>query len=149
MPIACPKCNHQLPQVETLEYRFCPYCGVEIPAEPKKLDDTFQTIPPDLTAERQQKSKQDVDPEIREVDIGPSIQKTQEPKPRPKRDRPKINPPATPPPPSFLRTRPEEKDSTPIHDYREPAAKNRKRILIITLALIALLILLIGGYFTF
>ncbi len=37
MDLSCPKCSKQLPEVETLKYRFCPHCGAEIAAEPKKL----------------------------------------------------------------------------------------------------------------
>ena len=49
MDPSCPKCSKQLPEVETLKYRFCPHCGAEIPAEAGELDNAFLTRPPDLS----------------------------------------------------------------------------------------------------
>ena len=36
MKPSCPQCNQQLPEVEMVEYRFCPHCGAEIAAEPRQ-----------------------------------------------------------------------------------------------------------------
>ena len=56
MELACPKCSRQLPEVETLKYRFCPHCGAEIAVDPEKHAEAFLTIPPGL-APRQPKLK--------------------------------------------------------------------------------------------
>jgi hypothetical protein len=36
MKPSCPKCNQQLPKVETVDYRFCPHCGADLEAEPRQ-----------------------------------------------------------------------------------------------------------------
>lgn len=36
MELTCPQCNQQLPDVETVQYRFCPHCGAELAAEPQQ-----------------------------------------------------------------------------------------------------------------
>ena len=48
MEPSCPKCNKPLPEVEALEFRFCPHCGAEIAVDPEKREEAFVTIPPGL-----------------------------------------------------------------------------------------------------
>jgi len=114
MPIDCPKCSKQLPEVETLKYRFCPHCGAEIAAAPKKLADASLTIPPDLAP-----------------------------------PHPKLKPPDIPPPSSFFRTPSEPIKPPPQDIHKQPPAKNRNKIIIAVLISLAVVILIIGGLFTF
>ena len=151
MPISCPKCIKQLPEVETLKYRFCPHCGAEIPAEPSKLDNALLTIPPDLS-ERQSKQTADVlNPSTDEnVSTTRSFNdQTIEPQPMAKRSRPKINPPATPPPSSFFRISPEKEEPPPPDSKQQPPAKSRRNVIIAILILLVVVILIMGGIFTF
>ena len=151
MPISCPKCSKQLPEVETLKYRFCPHCGAEIPAEPKKLDNASLTIPPDLS-ERQPKQSADVlSPQTDEnVSTTRSFNdQTIIPQTVVKRSRPKINPPDTPPPSGFFRSSPEKKEPPPPDLKQQPPAKSRRNIIIAILILLVVVILIMGGIFTF
>jgi DNA-directed RNA polymerase subunit RPC12/RpoP len=150
MDLSCPKCSKQLPEVETLEYRFCPHCGAEIPARPKKLEGAFQTLPPDLASKPQKKRPERLKPDISETasNISPATHQTIEPSPMTKRSRPKIKPPVTPPPPSFFRMRPEKKPPAPEDIKAQPSTKSRN-IIIAALVLLAVIILVLGGFFTF
>lgn len=159
MPTSCPKCSRDLPEVETLKYRFCPHCGAEFAAAPDKLDPAMLTIPPDLS---EQQSRQ------RAVVLGPQPDQnvsetnafndqTVEPSPVVKRSRPKISPPDTPPPPSFFRVSAAKKtNSNPSADEippkkvikKQPPAKKRT-VIIITLIILAIIIVVLGGLFTF
>jgi DNA-directed RNA polymerase subunit RPC12/RpoP len=159
MPISCPKCSKQLPAVETLKYRFCPHCGAEIPAEPKKLDNVLLTIPPDLS-KRQPKQMADVlSPQ---TDENASTTKsfndqTIEPQQMVKRSRPKINPPDTPPPSSFFRISSAEKTHSISSGEKVPPKKVIKKqsptktrsSIIVILVILAIIILVLGGLFTF
>ena len=148
-----------LPEVENLEYRFCPGCGTEISAEPKKLDDAFQTIPPDLSAQSpgQKITTSDPDPGLNAIRKENLNDKTIVPQPMTKLRQPHLKPPDTPPPPGFHRTRSIEKPHLPRSEKNAPpkriihkrsAAKNRN-ILIVSLVVLALIILVLGGLFTF
>jgi DNA-directed RNA polymerase subunit RPC12/RpoP len=114
MDLSCPKCSKQLPEVETLKYRFCPHCGAEIAAAPKKLEDAFLTIAPDLAP-----------------------------------PQPKLKPPEIPPPSSFFRTPSEPIKPPPQDIHKQPPTKNRNKIIIAVLISLAVVILIIGGLFTF
>jgi DNA-directed RNA polymerase subunit RPC12/RpoP len=151
MNLSCPKCSKQLPQVETLQYRFCPHCGAEIPAEPKRLDEAFHTIPPDLNARRSKKIPKGPSPAATGiVNVArPSIGQTIEPNRINERSRPKIQPPATPPPASFFRVSPEKKIPAPKDIQQQPAAHNRNRIIVAVLILLAVIIMVVGGFLTF
>jgi hypothetical protein len=127
MKPSCPKCNQQLPEVETVEYRFCPHCGAEIAAERQQPDDADLTIPPDP------------------------------PRPQANRQQLILKPPDTPPPDSFYRT-PADKNTPLFHSGEKGAAKKdiekqrpakNRKIIIAVLIVLALIILLLGGLFTF
>jgi DNA-directed RNA polymerase subunit RPC12/RpoP len=150
MDLSCPKCSRQLPKVETLEYRFCPHCGAEIPAKPKKLERAFQTLPPDLAAEAHKKRPERSTPDASDPasTISPANHQTIEPSPMTKRSRPKIKPPVTAPPPSFFRMSPEKKPPAPEDIKTQPATKSRN-IIIVALIILAVIILVLGGFFTF
>jgi DNA-directed RNA polymerase subunit RPC12/RpoP len=151
MPISCPKCHNSLPEVETLKYRFCPHCGTEIPAKPKKLDNALLTIPPDLS-ERQPKQLADVlsPPTDENASTTRSFNdQTIEPQLVVKRSRPKINPPDTPPPASFFRISPEKKEPPPPDLKQQLPAKSHRNIIIAILILLVVVILIMGGIFTF
>lgn len=159
MQLTCPQCNMPLPEVETLEYRFCPGCGAEIPAKSETLDEAFQTIPPDLSAQRTQQKSNASDSET-----GPNVKfveklndKTSAPQSMAKSRRPELKPPNTPPPTSFHRirsvetfqsTRSEGKAPPEQIIQKRPSAKYRN-IIIAGLIVLALIILLLGGLFTF
>ena len=151
MPIFCPKCSKQLPEVETLKYRFCPHCGAEIPADPGELDNAFLTMPPDLS-ERQPKRTADIlsPPTDGNGSTTKSFNdQTVEPQPLVKRTRPKIRPPDTPPPSSFFRISPEKKEPPPPDPKQQPPAKSRRNVMIAILISLVVVILILGGIFTF
>ena len=158
MDLSCPKCSKQLPEVETLKYRFCPHCGAEIPAEPKKLDNAFLTIPPDLS-KRQPKTTAAVVSPPTDINGSTTISfddQTIEPQPVIKRPRPKINPPDTPPPSSFFRISPAEKTNSIRSGEKVPPKKvikkqspTKTRNIIAALVILAIIILVLGGLFTF
>jgi len=159
MELTCPKCSMQLPEVETLEYRFCPGCGAEISAKPKKLDEAFQTIPPDLPAQKPQQT-----PDVLDSETGRKVisnkkfnDKTIAPQPMDKLRQPELKAPDTPPPSSFFRISSAEKppsisseEKVPPQQIiqKRPPTKNRK-IIIATLVMLVLIILVLGGLFTF
>ena len=159
MPISCPKCSKQLPEVETLKYRFCPHCGAEIPADPGELDNAFLTMPPDLS-KRQPKRTADILSPC--TDENGSTTKsfndqTVEPQPLVKRPRPKIKPPDTPPPSSFFRISPAEKthsirpgeEAPPKKAVKIQSPTKTRNIIIATLFILVIIILVLGGLFTF
>jgi len=151
MPTSCPKCSKQLPEVETLKYRFCPHCGAEIPAASRKLDDAFLTIPPDLSKRQPKRTADDWSPQ---TDENGSTTKsfddqTIEPQPVIKRPRPEIKPPDTPPPSGFFRSSPEKKEPPPPDPKQQPPAKSRRNVIIAILILMVVVILIMGGIFTF
>jgi len=160
MPIACPKCSMQLPEMENLEYRFCPGCGAEISAKPKRLDEAFLTIPPELPAQKPKQTPKALGPETDQKVIfsGKLDDRTITPQSMDKLKQPALKPPGTPPPSSFYRISSVEKphypgasEKTPPKKYirKPPPAQNRKKIIIATLAVLALIILVLGGLFTF
>ncbi|NOQ18947.1 MAG: hypothetical protein GQ571_03145 [Desulfobacterales bacterium] len=159
MDLICPKCSMQLPEVETLEYRFCPKCGAEISAEPKKLDEAFQTIPPDLPAQQPKQTPKVLDSATGQKVIftGKFNDKTIEPRPMAKLPQPKINPPDTPPPSSFFHISSAEKTHSISSGEKVPPKKAIKKqsptksrnIIIATLVILAVIILVLGGLFTF
>ncbi len=160
MDLSCPKCSMPLPEVETLEYRFCPGCGAEISAKPKRLDEAFQTIPPDFTAQQPEQTPGILDSETDHKVIlnGKFNDKTLAPKPMTRLRQSELKPPNTPPPSSFFRISSAEKprpagssEKAPQKKdiRRPPPAQNQKKIIIAALVVLALIILLLGGLFTF
>ena len=162
MPITCPQCSLQLPEVENLEYRFCPGCGAEISVEPQRLDEAPHTIPPDLSAQRpeQKSSVSDSKTDQHAIFTETFNDKTIAPQSMPKLQQPELKPPDTPPPASFYRSSPVspvEKQHPPRSEEKVPpkpamqkqsSARNRN-IIIAGLIILALIILVLGGLFTF
>jgi hypothetical protein len=166
MDLTCPTCRQQLPEVETLNYRFCPHCGAEIDAEPRPLDEAFLTIPPEpstppVGAEPQGPGPA---PETKTAADGQFEDQTVAPQPIIPKNRPQIRPPVEPPPPGFFRRPSSAPDpSPPIPQKRrakkvhppppkppeKPAAKNHQKFIIAVLIILALVILILGGIFTF
>jgi len=158
MDQTCPKCSMKLPEMETLEYRFCPGCGTEISATPEQLDETLQTIPPDLSMQ-QPGLPGDLEPKIGKKDIFTQKfnDKTIAPHSRDRSQQPGLKPPNTPPPAGFFRKRAAENPNS-IGSAKEvppkkviqkqSSAKNRKTIIAIIIIL-AVILLVLGGLFTF
>ena len=160
MEITCPECNMQLPEVENLEFRFCPGCGAEISAEPERLDEAFQTIPPDLSAQPPEQT-----PSVLDSETGPKSIRNEKfndttivPQSAATLRQPELKPPDTPPPSSFHRVssikkphpiRSEAKAPPKKDIQKPPPAQNHKKIIIAALAILALIILVLGGLFTF
>ncbi len=153
METACPKCNRQLPEVETLKYRFCPHCGAEIAVDPEKHEEAFLTIPPGLVPrqpkQRTKNSNLDTETGKKPALAGRFNDPTIEPPPMASRPRPKLKPPDTPPPASFFRTPSETIKPHPQDIHVQPPTKNRNKIIIAVLISLAVIILIIGGLFTF
>lgn len=157
--MTCPECGMKLPEVETLEYRFCPGCGAQIPVKPERLDETYQTIPPDLKEQQRRQSPGDLEPEkgkkenfTRKID-----DRTISPQPISSLKKPELKPPNTPPPDSYFRQRASDAPNSIHLEEKVPPeqvvqklapAKNR-RIIIVLLIVLAFIILLLGGLFTF
>lgn len=153
MALSCPKCSKQLPEVETLEYRFCPHCGVEIPVEAKKLDEAYLTFPPDLASQKSQKTPNGLYPETgkKVTLIRQFNDQTIKSLPLTRQAQPKIKPPDTPPPDSFLRASSSQiAPSTKTKDIKkQPPAKTRNKVIIAILVFVAVAILILGGLYTF
>jgi hypothetical protein len=159
MEPSCPKCNTPLPRVETVEYRFCPHCGAEIAAERKQLDDAYSTIPPDSPPPPSDQQPVDLsrETEKKTAVTGPHNDQTGKPQPMGSRQQLNLKPPDTSPPASFFRT-PSDKNTAMFHSEKKDApqrviekqrpAKNRN-IIIAILIILAMIILLLGGLFTF
>ena len=159
MDLLCPKCSMPLPEVENLEYRFCPACGAEISAKPKRLEAAFQTIPPDLSAQQPEQPPNALDSET-----GPKAIFTEKfndesiaPQSVDRLQQPELKPPDTPPPSSFNRIRPVEKaqpasskEQAPTKQViQERSPSKSRKIIIAGLIILALIILVLGGLFTF
>ena len=166
MEQTCPQCNQQLPEVETLKYRFCPHCGAEIGAEPQPIDEAFLTIPPESPPPPLSAEPQDLRPapEGKTPVAEPFEDQTIAPQSIGPEKRPQIRPPAEPPPPSFFRAPPSEPDPSPSipqkqqtekvqapppKSSKKPAAKPHHKVIIAVLIILALVILILGGLFTF
>jgi DNA-directed RNA polymerase subunit RPC12/RpoP len=152
MESACPKCSRQLPEVETLKYRFCPYCGTEIQARLKDLDDAFLTLPPDLPSGPHRKIHQSLSPQAPQKEpFGEQFNdQAIEPWAMSKRSHLKMKPPNTPPPPGFFRISSEKKAPFPADiKKQQPLLKRRKNVVIAALVLLAVIILIVGWFFTF
>jgi hypothetical protein len=170
MEPSCPKCSKSLPEVETLEFRFCPHCGAEIAAESQQLDDAYLTIPPDSLPPQDDHRPTDLSPETEKTITvaGPFDDQTSELQPMAGRQKPKLTPPVTPPPASFFRTRSDEKtpsirseEKLPPKTIRSeeklPPKKGNKKtsptknrnIFIAILVILVMIILILGGLFTF
>ena len=159
MQITCPNCRTQLPEVENLEYRFCPTCGAEITVRPKKLDEAFLTVPPDLSAQQPRQKSNTLDseknPEVTFTEK--SNNKTIAPQSIATLSQPELKPPDTPPPPSFHRIRPVEKPQSTLSEEKKPpkqiiqkrSPSKKRNIIIVSLVILALFILALGGVFTF
>jgi hypothetical protein len=129
-------------------------------AKPKKLDEAFQTIPPDLPAQQPEQTPNALHSEAdqRVISNEKFNDKTIAPQPMDKLRQPELKPPNTPPPSSFFRisaaARPHPtsfpEKAHPKKDVRKPPpTQNRKKIIIAALAILALIILVLGGLFTF
>jgi len=153
MDLTCPQCNKQLPEVETLEYRFCPHCGAEVKAESGKLDDTRLTIPPDLTPPQLKQAPQGLSPQTgKQATRTESINdQTVEPQPSSTHTHTEIKPPDTPPPSGFFRvSAAEQAPFDKKKDFIEkPPGKKHRKLIIAVLILLAVIILILGGLFTF
>ena len=158
MPSECPKCSKPLPQVETVEYRFCPHCGAEIAAESQQLHDAYLTMPPDPLPPREDPRHMDLSPETEKKAVAAAFDdQTSEPQPSAARSRPRLTPPDTPPPASLFRTRSAEKTPSihteekilPEKDINQPSTTKRRNNIIAALIILALIILLLGGLVTF
>ena len=162
MEQTCPKCNKPLPEVEALEFRFCPHCGAEIAAEPRNLDDSYLTIPPEPMPPQTDNPPMGLSPQAENklAVTGRLNDQTIEPQPLVSRQQPKLKLPDTPPPASFFRTRPAEKPpaihteetkekKSPIKDVKKQSPARQRNIIIAALVILALIILLLGGLFTF
>ena len=159
MELTCPKCNKPLPEVETLEFRFCPHCGAEIAAESEQLDDAYLTMPPEPLPPQADHPPTDLSPQTEEkiTVAGPFDDQTREPQPTAGRSQPRLKPPDTPPPASFFRDRSDEKThpirsgekTPPKRDKKTPSPTKKRNIIIAALVILALIILLLGGLFTF
>ena len=159
MPNECPKCSKALPDVETLEFRFCPHCGAEITPEPRQIEDAYLTIPPDPPLPPADHRPMDFGPEseIKEPAVDRFNDQTSEPQSKTDRQPLELKPPKSPPPASFFRTRSTEKPPlnrpaekvTPERDIKkQPPAANRK-IVIAALVILVIIILALGALFTF
>lgn len=153
MEPACPKCSRKLPEVETLKYRFCPHCGAEIAYDQEKQEDAFLTIPPGLappaSTPQSENSRLDTETGKKPALAGRMNDQTIAPQQMVRRLQPELKPPATPPPASFFRTasetiKPPSQDAKP-----QPQTKNLNKIIIVALISLAVIILIIGGLFTF
>jgi DNA-directed RNA polymerase subunit RPC12/RpoP len=159
MELKCPKCSKPLPEVETLEYRFCPRCGAEISAKPEKLDEAFQTIPPDLPVQQPDQTPKGLDSETgqKEIFTKKFDDKTIAPQPMAGLKPPELKPPDTPPPSSFYRIHSAEKTQAitpkeqvpPGKVIKRPSATKNRNIIIATVVILAVIILVLGGLFTF
>ena len=177
MPLSCPQCDKQLPEVDTLEFRFCPHCGAELAAEPQRLDDAFLTVPPDLPPPQTDQGAMDGSPPaIEKTGSEPFDDQTIAPDPTLPPIRPEIKAPNDPPPSSFFRkpadrpgpatkslptppehpspppeslAKPPEPPELPGGEKKQPPIKNHKKVFIAVLILLAVLILIAGGLFTF
>ncbi len=166
MNLSCPKCNKQLPEVETLQFRFCPHCGAEIAAKLQQLDEAYLTIPPDSPPPNVDRGPDELNPETEKKlnGAGQFNDQTVEPQAITPQNRPQIKPPADPPPSSFFRTPPAapekpprilkkqrvtELDPSPPLQKKEPPTKNHSKVIIAVLILLAVVILILGGLFTF
>jgi hypothetical protein len=159
MALSCPKCSKPLPEVETLNYRFCPHCGAEIAAEYQQLDDAYLTIPPDSPPPHDSHQPMDLSPETEKKITFPDPfdNQTREPQQMTDRPQPKLKPPDTPPPASFFRARSDEKTPltrpaekvSPKRDHKKQSPSKNRKIAIATLVILAIIILLLGALFTF
>jgi len=159
MELKCPQCHKHLPEVENLEYRFCPMCGAEITVRPEKLDDAFLTVPPDLSAQqpRQKSNTFDSEKSPKVTFAEKSNNKTIAPQSMATLSQPELKPPDTPPPSSFHRIRSVEnaqptlaKEKNPPNQIIKQRSPSKKRnIIIVGLVILALIILALGGVFTF
>lgn len=159
MEPSCPKCNKPLPEVETLEFRFCPHCGAEITDEPRQMEDAFLTIPPDPPPQKADRQPVDLSPET-EITATVKVSFNDEtiaPQTATNRQQLKLKPPDSPPPASFYRNRNDEKRPTirpaekvppKIDHQKQPSTKNSK-IIIVTLVILVIIILVLGALFTF
>jgi hypothetical protein len=120
MELTCPKCNQQLPEVQMVDYRFCPHCGAEIAAGP--LSD--QTGEPQTMASRQQLNLKPPDTPPPAGFFRTSSDKNT---------------------PVFH----SGEKAAPKKDLREQRTAKNRNIIIATLIILAIIILLLGGLFTF
>jgi Zn-finger nucleic acid-binding protein len=159
MQTTCPKCNQQLPEVQTLEFRFCPHCGAEIALEPGQIEDVYLTIPPDPPPAPTESPPMDLRPETEKKETASDRfnGRTGEPQKVTDRQQLKLKPPKSPPPAGFFRNRsvkkpppslPAEKVPPNREIKKQSPAPNRK-IVIATLIILVIIIVVLGALFTF
>jgi hypothetical protein len=159
MEQTCPKCNRQLPDVETLEFRFCPHCGAEIAPEPRQIEDAYLTIPPDPPFPPAEHRPMDfrAESEIKEPAVDRLNDQTGEPQSKTDRQPLELKPPKSPPPAGFFRTcskekppliRPAEK-VRPENEHKKQASTQNRKIVITILVVLVIIILGLGALFTF
>jgi DNA-directed RNA polymerase subunit RPC12/RpoP len=159
MKLKCPQCSKSLPQEETLKFRFCPHCGAEIAAEPRKLDDAYLTLPPDSPPPQTDQRPLDLslETENKITVTGRLNGQTSEPQVMSSRQQPKLKPPDTPPPAGFFHTRSDkntqisrsEEEEPPKKDNKKPSPTKKRNTIIAALVILVVIILLLGGLFTF
>jgi hypothetical protein len=161
MELTCPKCSKQLPEVETVEYRFCPHCGAEIAAAPRKLEEAVLTIPPALATRQFEQTPDGLSLDtLTGQKVSPAGQfndQTIEPQPMTRQSQRKIKPPTTSPPSGFFRINSAETTHSISSGKKEPPKKVIKKrsptktrnIIIATLVILTVIVLVLGGVFTF
>ena len=150
MEPTCPKCGQPLPEVQSMEYRFCPHCGAEITAESKKNDNVYLTTPDLASRQPRQTPKRLKSGTEKEPALGGRFSDpTIEPQPKARHPQPKLKPPEAPPPSSFSRTSEAPTAAFRQDNNKKQSSKNRNKIIFAFLALLAVIILIIGLRFTF
>ena len=159
MQTTCSKCNQQLPEMETLEFRFCPHCGAEIAPEPGQMEDAYLTIPPDPPPPPTEYPPMDLRPETDKKETAPDRfdDRTAEPQTATDRQQLKLKPPESPPPAGFFRNRSEEKPPLvrpaekvpPEKEHKKQASTKNRKIGITILIILVIMILVLGALFTF
>ena len=158
MKLKCPRCSQTLPEVETLEFRFCPHCGAEITPEPGQMEDAYRTIPPDPpppTEHRRMELRPET--EMKKAAVERFNDQTGEPQTATNRQQLKLKPPKSPPPAGFFRNLSEEKPPLihpaekvpPENEHKKQASTKNRKVVITILVILVIIILVLGALFTF
>ena len=148
MPISCPKCNTPLPEHKGLEYRFCPRCGAEIKPSKKETDESWQTIPPDLSTKFEKTIDEKIISDADQADISSPVNQTLAPDFTPqKTTRIEIQPPPNPPPSSFYRIASTEQGLRSETYKQKHRNKQRWGIIFSVLAIVILIVLAYCRFF--
>ena len=159
MPVKCSRCSQALPDVETLEFRFCPHCGAEIAPEPGQIENAYLTIPPDPPLPPADHRPMELRPETetKEKAVERFNDRTGEPQTATKKQQLKLKPPESPPPAGFFRTRSDEEprlvhpaENVPMeNEHKKKASTKNRKIVITILVILVIIILVLGALFTF